>query len=134
MSRRRWRCDGCDVSLNKVQLAPMLTDPVWRRLTNPGELLLCGNCFFRRAIERDIKLTLAELRPCQFNLYHWPDCWFDLFCRLSRSANGRRGEPPAADEAAWRAAWLELHPACIREVGPMGREPEQLVLLLDPPP
>jgi hypothetical protein len=117
-----------------IPLAPMLTDPVWRRLSNPGERLLCGNCFFRRADERGINLTLAELRPCPFNLFHWPHSWFDLFCRLSRSANGRRGKPPAADEAAWRAAWLDQHPACIREAGPAEREPEQLVLPLEPVP
>src|SRR5215475_6624477 len=128
MSRRRWRCDGCNVSLDKILPAPMLHDEVWRRLTNPGEWQLCGNCFFRRADERGFKLTLAELLPCPFNLFHWPNSWFDLFCRLSRSKDGRRGKPPIADEAAWRSAWLRDHRIPETAAAP---EPEQLALPLD---
>jgi hypothetical protein len=63
MSRRRRRCDGCNCSLGKIPLAPMLTDSVWRRLSNPGERQLCGNCFFRRADERGIKLSSPNYGP-----------------------------------------------------------------------
>jgi hypothetical protein len=49
---------------------------------------------------RQIKLTLADLRPCQSNLFGQPDSWYDLF----RSVEAV--EPP--NIAEWNAARLKL--------------------------
>ena len=76
----RWRCDDCNKSFNKVPLAPMLHDRVWLKLASQDETL-CGPCFFARATQRDIRLTLASLRPCRWNLDRnlGNQSWFDLF-------------------------------------------------------
>jgi hypothetical protein len=44
-------------------MAPILDDPVWRRLAAANETL-CGVCVFIRGV----RLTLVDLRPCPFNL------------------------------------------------------------------
>jgi hypothetical protein len=74
----------------------MLIHTTWAKLANERERLLCAQCMFRRAIERQVPLTLADLQPCPFNLFHTPQSWFDLF--LSRETE----PPPNIDE--WRDA------------------------------
>jgi hypothetical protein len=54
-------------------MAPMLFDGTWRRLAHPRETL-CDRCFYARAIARGIEITLADLRPCEFN-----QTWFEVF-------------------------------------------------------
>src|SRR5262249_15247769 len=74
----------------EVQLAPMLHNEAWAMFGKPQDTL-CAECFFARAIERDIDLTLRDLLPCPFNL----SVWFELFAGSEASAE---------DLAAWRAA------------------------------
>lgn len=81
----RHRCDYCDKSLRKVDMAPMLHDDVWTSIA-PELATLCGPCMFKSAHHKGIKLTLADLRPCMFNLYPrikpvglYRRSWFDLF-------------------------------------------------------
>ena len=90
----RWRCDDCDRSFSKVPLTPMLHDRVWLKLASADETL-CGSCFFERAIQRDIRLTLASLRPCHWNLDRnlGNPSWFDVFSTRrgsDRDWNGSR--------------------------------------------
>jgi hypothetical protein len=58
----------------------MLTNAAWATLAEPHELL-CTKCFFARAQERGVWLTLAMLKPCPVNLFHRPLSWFDAFTR-----------------------------------------------------
>ncbi len=76
----------------------MLHDATWLRLARRDEDL-CGDCVFERASERDIELTFADLRPCEFNLFHSPDSWFDMFAGWKTLAEA---DPTIA--AAWIAA------------------------------
>jgi hypothetical protein len=85
-------------------MAPMLHDKAWKKLADKDETL-CPTCFFRRAIDRNVDLKLAHLRPCSFNLDGSPS-WFDLFRRDGHPGpkilnqwreaawDGRRGLPP----------------------------------------
>ena len=45
----------------------MLSDAVWRKLAGRHEML-CAECMFTRAAARDVRLSLASLQPCEFNL------------------------------------------------------------------
>ena len=91
---RKYRCDACHQSLNKVPQAPMLHDHVWNRLVDPREKLLCAPCLFERASRlMGHPLGLADLLPCTFNLFGKP-CWFDLFRSLGQH------EPTVLDQ--WR--------------------------------
>jgi hypothetical protein len=92
---RKYRCDACHQSLNKVPQAPMLHDQVWGRLVGPQEKILCAPCLFERANRlMDHPLGLADLLPCTFNLFGKP-CWFDLFISLGQH------EPTVLDQ--WRS-------------------------------
>jgi len=81
-----FRCDDCCSSFHDPDLtmAPMLHDRVWRRLARPHETL-CGECMFKRAADRHIKLTLADLWPCPANLELnqalEPLSWFEFFAK-----------------------------------------------------
>ena len=96
-------CDGCRQSLDRrrrshVELGPMLHDSIWRQIADPAEAL-CWECMLRRADERlGRMLTLADLRPCPFNLYkHYS--WFDLFAEMEPPSNleeWRSVSPPPA--------------------------------------
>jgi hypothetical protein len=74
-------CAGCHKSFDEEPAAPMLTDAAWAKFAGPKDQL-CAGCFFSRAIERRINLTLANLLPCPFNLFHTPRSWFDMFASL----------------------------------------------------
>src|SRR5689334_4364325 len=65
------KCDCCHRSFYKVPLAPILQDAVWCKLAAEKEVL-CAECCFRRASERGIDLTRANLRLCVLNLAGWP--------------------------------------------------------------
>jgi hypothetical protein len=77
-------CDGCRQSLDRrrrahVELGPIVHDDIWRRLAEPGEAL-CLMCMGQRAERRLGRLlTLADLRPCAWNLFGRPHSWFDMF-------------------------------------------------------
>jgi len=85
---RRWCCDDCRKSFRdpRVTMAPMLHDHVWSRLAREDETL-CGVCMFKRASNRHIKLSLADLRACpanvEFYLQHTPFhfSWFEFFAK-----------------------------------------------------
>jgi hypothetical protein len=96
-------CHGCGQSLDRrrrshVELGPILHDHIWRQLAGPHEAL-CLMCMGQRAAHRlGRMLTLADLRPCSWNLFHRPHSWFDLFVEME-------GAPPSnLDE--WRACDL----------------------------
>jgi hypothetical protein len=92
-------CDGCGVSFDRrlrahVELGPIVRDDIWRQLAAPRECL-CPTCMYRRSWERlGRMLTLADLRPCCWNLEDQPFSWFDLFVELE-------GAPPDNIEE-WR--------------------------------
>ena len=95
-------CDGCGKSFYDVPMAPMLWDTVRRKLADKRETL-CASCVFERAHAADLDLTIADLRPCPFNLA----CrisWFDMFMLKEK-------EPPA-NMSEWnqhreRARWFD---------------------------
>jgi hypothetical protein len=77
----KMRCDDCTRSFDdqNMMMAPMLHDRVWGRLAHEDETL-CGSCMFKRAADRGIKLRLADLAPCPFNLWGAPFFnWFKFF-------------------------------------------------------
>jgi hypothetical protein len=82
--RYSYRCDACNRSLGKVEIAPMLHKEIWQRIAEPAldrgigknGALLCEHCARQRSkyrLGRD--LTMADLKPCEFNLYRSPP-WF----------------------------------------------------------
>jgi hypothetical protein len=91
------RCDGCHQSLDQrlrshVALGPIVHDHIWRQLADAGERL-CDACMYQRAWDRLGRvLTLADLRPCRWNLYGQPNSWFDIFV----------DDAPPSDLAEWR--------------------------------
>src|SRR5262245_22993850 len=75
------KCTACHARFGaNVRHAPMLTDAAWSLLADKHDNL-CTKCFYARAEERDVHLTLAMLKPCPVNLFHRPHSWFDLFTR-----------------------------------------------------
>jgi hypothetical protein len=101
-------CGDCHRGLfdnPKVRMAPVLHDQVWCRLARFDETL-CGTCMFKRAGDRHIKLALADLLPCPFNLYHAPASWFELF------ASDEPAPPPNLSQ--WMAASRSLSPRLLR--------------------
>ena len=82
------QCDSCRRSFNNAPLAPMLQDAVWCKLAAESEIL-CAECCFKRAYERDIDLTRADLRLCVLNLAGWPFCYFNLFRDGKRQSSER---------------------------------------------
>ena len=81
------KCDSCRRSFNNVPLAPMLQDAVWCKIAAESEIL-CAECCFKRACDRDIDLRRANLRLCVLNLAGWPFSFFNLF----RDAKGQSSE------------------------------------------
>jgi crossover junction endodeoxyribonuclease RuvC len=75
---------GCDDCTRKfqgdVRMAPMLHDRSWCQLA-PEDKTLCSDCMFKRADAKGIKLTLADLLPCPFNLGRGPFSWFERFAK-----------------------------------------------------
>jgi hypothetical protein len=90
-----FKCDDCGKSPDEIVIGPVLHDAVRRRLAIRGEMV-CADCMFARAAARNVRLALANLYPCRFNLMHSPVSWFELFASLEI-------RPPANLEA-WRAA------------------------------
>ena len=84
-------CDGCGKSFYDVPMAPMLWDTVWRKLAEKRETL-CAICVFERAHAADLDLSIADLRPCAWNLASMSlksrIPWFDMFMLKEK-------EPPA---------------------------------------
>jgi hypothetical protein len=78
-------CDACGKAHAPFACGPMLHDHIWQQIAEPGERMLCDACMGDRAFERlGRALTLADLRPCGFNLLHRPDSWFDTFAQARR--------------------------------------------------
>ena len=109
-------CDGCRQNWNKVSAGPMLCDGTWRRLADKSETL-CGDCILARSIKRQVPITLADLKPCPFNLFGWPQSWFNLFASIAR--------PPTVVSAKWRDAAAGGSP---RWAPPLPRRPVQIEL------
>jgi hypothetical protein len=69
-------CDDCGRAYEgDVRQAPMLLDGSWRKLAHRREHL-CSECLRARAKIRGIEITLADLRPCPFNIGAG---WFEKF-------------------------------------------------------
>jgi hypothetical protein len=87
-----WVCDGCGREWrNKpkqgaaISFAPMLKDPVWAKLAHKRDVL-CSECVLERAVEKEIKLRFADLRPCAFNVFEPSSLsWFVLFASAAPS-------------------------------------------------
>jgi hypothetical protein len=99
--RSDWHvCDGCGQSLDRrlrthVELGPVLHDHIWQQLADPREAL-CFECMCRRAVQRLGRvLTLADLRPCPWNLFGRPYSWFDLFVEMEGTPASHLDEWPA---------------------------------------
>src|SRR5262249_53781197 len=77
-------CDRCRQSFDQRRRGPMVHDHIWQQLAKRGERALYDGCMYARAHERLGRvLTLADLRPCPWNLFHSPRSWFDLFVEFS---------------------------------------------------
>jgi hypothetical protein len=90
-------CDNCHRS--GILLAPMLHDSVWQQFADERESL-CVRCMFERANARKGYIGLSSLRPCAFNLFHWPHSFFNLFAK--------RETPPTRVAPEWHEAWTDL--------------------------
>jgi hypothetical protein len=75
------KCGDCGGTPKVVELAQILHDAVWRKLAGRQEML-CAQCAFTRAAARDVRLSLASLQPCHFNLMCSPVSWFELFASV----------------------------------------------------
>ncbi len=104
----RSTCDNCHEC--DVDVAPMLLDSFWLQLADKHETL-CLGCMFDRAIDRKVDLELSSLKPCPFNLLHWPHSWFNLFAE-------KETPPTLAFDEAWGEAWNKLHPVSISSPSP----------------
>lgn len=62
---------------------------MWCKLAAESEVL-CAACCFKRAYERDIHLTRANLRLCVLNLAGWPFSYFNLFRDAKKQSSERR--------------------------------------------
>jgi hypothetical protein len=103
-----FRCTDCRRRLVvDVAMAPMLHDRAWRRLAREDETL-CAGCMFKRAAARHVKLTLAHLRPCPFNLggAEAMTCWFNRFARDA--------QPTAKALEEWRGALRFMYAKLLR--------------------
>ena len=103
----RFCCSDCRCSFDdpRVKMAPILQDRVWRRLA-PNNEPLCSAWMFKRATSRGIRLTLADLWPCLFNLQNAPFSWFELYAA---------DEPaPPKNLSQWRDALQGLSPHLVR--------------------
>ncbi|HEY6860244.1 MAG TPA: hypothetical protein VI358_10725 [Pseudolabrys sp.] len=102
------KCGDCGKNPTVVELAPMLYDAVWRELAG-GHEMLCAKCMFTRATARDVRLSLASLQPCEFNLMCSPVSWFELFVSIEMR--------PPENLDAWRAvaARFANAPTALRE-------------------
>ena len=101
-------CDDCGRNPKVTELAPVLRDEVWRKIARQHELL-CAQCMFTRATAREVRLALASLQPCKFNLMCSPVSWFELFASVELR------QPTNLD--AWRSVAAEFPsaPAALRE-------------------
>jgi hypothetical protein len=95
MSEHDPKCDGCHKHFGDGVDAPVLHDDVWQDIADQSETL-CAQCMFTRAGERRVYLSLASLKPCACNLFHWPHSWFNLFASVE--------PPPTVVDYEWRAA------------------------------
>jgi hypothetical protein len=93
-------CDGCGQELDPFENGPMLHDHIWSQISNPGERFMCQMCMEERAADRMGRgLEFADLRPCEFNLSHRPDSWFDTFIQWEEGLPPNYAEWEAADRA-----------------------------------
>jgi Domain of unknown function (DUF4262) len=90
-------CDGCGKPQKQLCAGPVLRDHVWAKFARPNEWL-CETSTPQRAMQHGVNLSFVDLMPCQFNLFHRPHSWFDLFIELDR---------PAPDGEAMKE-WNEL--------------------------
>jgi hypothetical protein len=69
---------------------------------SPKRVSVCATpaCISGRGTGLAALLTLTDLRPCPWNLFHRPHSWFDLFMRAER-------EPPR-NLTEWRSAANDL--------------------------
>jgi len=105
---RLGHCDGCDCRLVPERPpAPMLHDHIWCQLADPREML-CLDCMFMRAAQRDIRLSLASLKPVPVNLVCNPWSWFDLFLNFNKNKLPRDFDLQAWRQAAERCSPHEL--------------------------
>jgi hypothetical protein len=110
------RCDGCRRSWNEVYAGPMLCDATWRRLADEAETL-CEDCVRQRSFDRRVRIALADLLPCEFNLFHWPHSYFNLFASIET--------PPTVVSNKWRVAAAGYWPMCGDTLSAaLEREPE----------
>jgi crossover junction endodeoxyribonuclease RuvC len=123
-------CDDCARNFQgDVRMAPMLHDRSWCQLA-PEDKTLCSDCMFKRADDKGIKLTLADLKPCPFNLQRGPFSWFERFAK-DESA-------PPNNLAEWQDASPSLSPRLLRWIArasrtfKCGTTTKQTILGVDP--
>ena len=78
---RRIVCADCRRSLSgpkrSTLACPMLRGETWRKLAN-GPEELCFECMLDRARERDVAISIGDLIPSAFCLFHWPRSHFNV--------------------------------------------------------
>jgi len=73
---------------------PIVHEHIWRQLAKDRECL-CDKCMYRRAVYRlGRMLSIADLRPCEWNLFDRPYPWLDLFVEMEGA--------PQSSLADWR--------------------------------
>jgi hypothetical protein len=101
-------CDGCSRSFDRrlrahVELGPIVQQDIWCRIAEYDFEELCESCMMQRAqLRLDRALTLADLRPCRWNLQDQPHSWFDYFLSFESA--------PPSNLAAWRAVGVHTKP------------------------
>jgi hypothetical protein len=88
-------CTTCSRSWSDVDHGPMLFAASWSKIAEKHEHL-CAECFFDRLTALKVEISLADLRPCPFNVMLSPHDWFDFYAKVA---------PPEL-VATWQR-WLE---------------------------
>jgi hypothetical protein len=91
----------------------MVHEHIWQQLADTDADRLCGDCMNRRAVQRlGRMLTLADLRPCRWNLFGEPFSWFDLFVEEVREDATRRRARGDHEGADFIEGWIERWTQC----------------------
>jgi hypothetical protein len=94
-------CDDCRHSFKVVEIAPALHNQVWYEFAEASDIL-CVSCMFVRAAQRQVRLSLASLVPCPFNLLCNPSSFDQV---LQHVHNNKL--PPHLDLQAWHRAAVD---------------------------
>jgi hypothetical protein len=72
----------------------MLIDETWAKIAKKDETL-CAYCFFARSIERRLDIRLSDLLDCEYNRFHSPSSWWNLFSEREERLCSHLGDATA---------------------------------------